>query len=90
MKNKQKTIIQKKGPWVCRNCGEPIHKFRGRPLYSCPVCNTTGKYLIEKKLNKQGIMKRAHELFGNNESGWTFADAMHVAWLEAKGIEEGW
>jgi len=43
-----------------------------------------------KKTTRKEIMKRAHELFKNNESGWTFADAMHVAWLEAKEIKEEW
>ena len=39
---------------------------------------------------KREIMTRAWELYRGNESGWTFPDALHTAWLEAKGIEETW
>lgn len=39
---------------------------------------------------KSRVMKRAHELYKNNEAGWTFSDALHVSWLEEKGIEEEW
>ena len=40
------------------------------------------------KINKANVMKRAHELYNGNEAGWTWADALHTAWLEAKGIPE--